>query len=78
MKLLTSVVAAAYAHPKPFGSDSTSSLLVNENTYENDEINNFNINFAPNNINQQNFIDIDTDIDFDFDFNLGTAAEILR
>ena len=70
MKLLTSVVAAAYAYPKPFGSDSTGN--------ENDKINNFNINFAPNNINQQSFIDIDTDINFDFDFNLGTAAEILR
>ena len=74
MKLLTSVVAAAYAYPKPFGSDSTG----NENTYENDKISNFNINFAPNNINQQSFIDIDTDVDFDFDFNIGAAAEIVR
>ena len=78
MKLSTSVVAAAYAYPKPFGSDSTSSLLANDKVNKNDKINNFNINFAPNNINQQSFIDIDTDIDFDFDFNLGTAAEILR
>lgn len=78
MKLLTSVVAAAYAHPKPFGLDSIESLLENEKVDKNDKISNFNVNFAPNNINQQSFIDIDTDIDFDFDFNIGTAAEILR
>jgi len=76
MKLLTSVVAAAYAYPKTIGSDLTG--LANDKLNKNDKINNFNINFAPNNINQQSFIDIDTDIDFDFDFHLGTAAEILR
>ena len=78
MKLLTSVVAAAYAYPKPFGSDSTGSLLPNDKMDENDKISNFNINFAPNNINQQSFVDINTDVDFDFDFNIGTAAEIVR
>merc|ERR1719402_154098 len=34
-----------------------------------DSMNSFNLNFAPVNVNQQNFVDIDTDIDFDFDFN---------
>ena len=67
MKLLTSVVVGALSHPKPFG------LNTDKKAAPADEINNFNINFSPKNINQQNFIDIDNDIDFDF--NIGAAAE---
>ena len=77
MKLLSSVVTAAFAHPKPFGLDSTEPLPVDKTTETDKEINHFNIHFAPNNINQQNFIDVDTNIDFDFGFNI-EAAEVLR
>ena len=78
MKLLTSVVVGALSHPKPIGSDAPDPMPADKEAGSVNEINSINVNFAPKNINQQNFIDIDNDIDFDFDFNIGAAAKILR
>ena len=70
MKLLTSVITAAYTRSPPLRKPDTPDGNINLLDGENGRpMGNFNLNFAPMNVNQQNFIDIDTEIDIDFDFN---------